>query len=50
MTYVRVKGLLWAGHVVRIVENGISKWILEGNLGSRRLAEKPRQSWENELR
>jgi len=23
--YVRAEGLLWAGHVVRVVENGISK-------------------------
>lgn len=50
MKYVRAEGLLWAGQVVRTVENGISKWILEGNLGSRRPVGKPRQSWENELR
>jgi hypothetical protein len=25
ITVVRTEGLLWAGHVVRILENGISK-------------------------
>jgi len=25
MTYVRAEGLIWFGHVIRIVENGISK-------------------------
>jgi hypothetical protein len=33
MAYVHAEGFLWAGHVVRIVENGISKRILHENLG-----------------
>lgn len=40
MMHVRTERLLWAEHVVGIVENGISKRILEGNLGSRRPAGK----------
>jgi len=28
MTYIGAEGLLWAGQVVRFMENGISKWIL----------------------
>jgi hypothetical protein len=50
MTYVRAEGLLWAGHVVRIVEKGILKLILEVNLGSRRPVGKSRYGWENVLR
>jgi len=46
MVFIRAEGLLWTGHVVRIVENGIPKRILEGNLGSRRHVGKQRQSWD----
>jgi hypothetical protein len=48
--YLRVKRLEWARHVVRLLDNGTPKQILEGSLGGRRSPGKLRNSWEDEVR
>jgi hypothetical protein len=47
---MRVKSLKWAGHVVRIFENRMPKLILEGSIGGRSPAGKPRNRLEDEVR
>ena len=45
VSYMWVKRLQWAGHVVRMFVNRIPKWILEGNFRGQP-ATKPRNGWE----
>jgi hypothetical protein len=46
---MRVERWKWAGHVIRIFDNRIPKWFLEGSLGGRRPAGKPRNRYEDEV-
>jgi hypothetical protein len=45
-TYMRVKRLMWAGHVVRMEQHRIPKKALGSCFGGGSLVGKPRNRWE----
>jgi hypothetical protein len=49
VTYMHVKRLQWAGHVVRMFNIRLPKWVLEGSLKGRRPARKCRKTQEDEV-
>jgi hypothetical protein len=49
-TYMRVKRLKWAGHVIRMFDNRFPNRILEGNVGERRPTGRTRTLWEDGVR
>jgi len=47
---VRLNRLRWFGHVQRMEESIITKWVLHMNLGTVRLRGRPRNRWQDEVR
>jgi hypothetical protein len=46
-TYIRLKRLMWAGHVVRMEQHRIPKKVLGSCFGGGRLVRRPRNRWED---
>jgi len=47
---ISLNRLHWFGHVQRMEENIIPKWVLYMNLGTTRLSCRPRNRWQDEVR
>jgi len=47
---IRLNRLRWFGHVQRMEENRIPKWVLCMNSGTTRLRGRPRNRWQDEVR
>jgi len=46
-TYIRLKRLMWAGHVVRMEQHRIPKKVLGSCFGGGRPVGRPRNRWED---
>jgi hypothetical protein len=47
---IKLNRLRWFGHVQRMKENRIPKWVLYMNLGTRRLRGRPGNRWQDQVR